>query len=246
MTRTLEICVDSPAGLAAAVEGGADRIELCSALALGGLTPTQGLIHLAARAPIPVMAMIRPRAGGFDWSEDEVLAMEVEIAAVARAGLTGVVIGATRSGPGTVALDLPVMQRLVAAAKGLDLTLHRCIDLIEDSFEAIDQAAELGISRILSSGGALSAVEGIARLQEMTAHAAGRLSIMPGAGISAATLPGLLAALDPSDVHASASQPDPASGAIARFGFQTEGARRTDAATVAGLKRLLDDHKGRP
>ncbi|MCA0938559.1 copper homeostasis protein CutC [Yangia mangrovi] len=246
MTRILEICVDSPSGLAAAIEGGADRIELCAALALGGLTPSPGLISLAARAPIPVMAMIRPRAGGFDWSEEEVGTMEVEIAAVARAGLAGVVIGATRSEAGSVTLDLPVMQRLVAAAKGLDLTLHRCIDLMEDPLEALDQAAALGISRILSSGGAATATEGLARLQGMTAHAGRRLSIMPGAGVSAATLPGLLEVLAPSEVHASASQPDPGTGAIARFGFQPESARRTDAATVAGLKRLLLNHEGRP
>ena len=239
MTRILEICVDSPDGLAAAIEGGADRIELCSALALGGLTPTAGLIDLAARAAIPVMAMIRPRAGGFDWSEDEVAAMEVEIAAIARAGLAGVVIGATRSEAGSVTLDLPVMRRLARAARGLDITLHRCIDLVEDPLTAIDQAADLGVSRILSSGGAASATEGLARLRQMTAHAAGRVTIMPGAGISAATLPALIDALDPAEVHASASQPDPGTGAIARFGFQPEGARRTDAATVAGLKRLL-------
>ncbi|SDF96545.1 copper homeostasis protein CutC [Alloyangia pacifica] len=239
MTRILEICVDSPDGLAAAIEGGADRIELCSALALGGLTPTAGLIALAARAPVPVMAMIRPRAGGFDWNADEVTAMEVEIAAVARAGLAGVVIGATRSEPGGVTLDLAVMRRLVSTARGLDITLHRCIDLMEDPLTAIDQAADLGASRILSSGGAASATEGLARLRQMTAHAAGRIAIMPGAGVSAATLPALIEALDPAEVHASASHPDPGTGAIARFGFQPEGARRTDAATVAGLKRLL-------
>ncbi len=239
MTRILEICVDSPDGLAAAIEGGADRIELCSALALGGLTPTAGLIDLAARVAIPVMAMIRPRAGDFDWNEDEVAAMEVEIAAIARAGLAGVVIGATRSEAGSVTLDLTVMRRLARAARGLDITLHRCIDLMEDPLTAIDQAADLGVSRILSSGGAASATEGLARLRQMTAHAAGRVTIMPGAGVSAATLPALIDALDPAEVHASASQPDPGTGAIARFGFQPEGARRTDAATVAGLKRLL-------
>ncbi|WP_226623633.1 copper homeostasis protein CutC [Alloyangia pacifica] len=246
MSRILEICVDSPAGLAAAIAGGADRIELCSALALGGLTPTPGLIARAAGAPVPVMAMIRPRAGGFDWSEEEVAAMEVEIAAVARAGLAGVVIGATRSEAGDVTLDLPVMQRLVAAAEGLDITLHRCIDLMDDPLKAIDQAAALGIARILSSGGAASAAEGTARLQQMAAHAGGRLGIMPGAGVSASTLPGLLDALDPSEVHASASVQDPGTGAIARFGFQPAGARRTDAATVADLKRLLERHEGRP
>lgn len=236
----LEICIDTPAGLAAAVTGGADRVELCSALALGGLTPTPGLIALAARAPLPVMAMIRPRAGGFDWSATEVEAMEAEIAAISAAGLAGVVLGATRTAPdGTVTLDLPVMERLMQAARGLDVTLHRCIDLMQDPLTAIDQSAALGVSRILSSGGAATAPEGADRLAAMMAHAGDRITIMPGAGVSAATLPGLLARLAPAEVHASASLPDPATGAIAAFGFQPPGAKRTDAATVAALKGLL-------
>ncbi|MEI4472246.1 copper homeostasis protein CutC [Frigidibacter sp. MR17.24] len=238
--RRLEICVDSPGGLAAAIAGGADRIELCSALALGGLTPSAGLIALARRSPVPVMAMIRPRAGDFAWRGDEVAAMEAEIAAVAAAGLAGVVIGATRD----AALDPDVLRRLVAAARGLDVTLHRCIDLLPDPLAAIDLAAGLGIARILSSGGAASASEGIARLRAMRDHAGGRIAIMPGAGISAATLPGLLAALDPDEVHASASVPDPGTGAVAAFGFQPPGARRTDAASVAALKRLLTARAG--
>lgn len=236
----LEICVDNPAGLAAAIDGGADRIELCSALALGGLTPSQGLIALASRAPLPVMAMIRPRAGGFDWSEDEVQAMEVEIAAIARAGLAGVVLGATRSdAAGGLTLDLPVMRRLMRAAKGLDVTLHRCIDLMQDPLAAIDQAAELGIARILSSGGAATAAKGVDRLARMMDHAGDRIGIMPGAGVSVASLPDLLTRLAPSEVHASASVPDPGTGAIADFGFQPTGAKRTDAATVAALKKVL-------
>ncbi|MBE9637345.1 copper homeostasis protein CutC [Salipiger mangrovisoli] len=245
MTRILEICIDSPAGLAAALDGGADRIELCAALALGGLTPSQGLIELAARTPVPVLAMIRPRAGGFDWSAEEVGAMEAEIATVLRAGLAGVVIGATRTTAQGVSLDLPVMQRLVTAAKGHDITLHRCIDLMEDPFEAIDQAAALGISRILSSGGAASASAGTDRLRQMMAHAGDRIRIMPGAGVSSASLPDLLDALDPREVHASGSQPDPAAPKLARFGFQPEGARRTDAATVADLRRLLERQDAR-
>lgn len=241
MPRLLEICVDSPEGFAAAIAGGADRIELCSSLALGGLTPSAGLIALAARAPVPVLAMIRPRAGGFDWSGEEVEAMETEIAAVSRAGLAGVVIGATRGDR----LDLAVLDRLIGAAKGLDLTLHRCVDLLPDALSAVDAAAERGISRILSSGGALTALEGITRLHAMQDHAAGRVTIMPGSGVSASTLPALLTGLDPAEVHASASRPAPAGGEIARLGFQPEGAKRTDAATVAGLKRLLTEYDAR-
>ncbi|GGA94177.1 copper homeostasis protein CutC [Allosediminivita pacifica] len=244
MTRTLEICVDSAEGLKVAIAGGADRIELCSALALGGLTPSVGLMSHAARAPVPVLAMIRPRAGGFDWSRDEIAMMEAEIAAAAQAGLAGVVIGATRTtGTGTL-LDAPTLERLAIAAGDMDITLHRCIDVVDDPLAALDLAADLGIRRVLSSGRATSAPEGTARLAEMMRHAASRLTVMPGAGINPVTLPCLLSALDPAEVHASASKPDPGPATLTHLGFHPEGARRTDAATVAELKRILSAQAG--
>lgn len=235
MTRLLEICVDSPAGLSDAIEGGADRIELCSALALGGLTPSAGLVALAAKAPVPVLAMIRPRAGGFDWSDPEITAMEVEIAAMRAAGLAGVVIGATKGSR----LDAVALARLVQAADGMDITLHRCVDLLDDPVEAVSMARDLGIARILSSGGALTALEGIETLTRMMQAAGSDVTILPGSGISVATLPDLLDRLNPSEVHASASVADPATGKVAALGFQPQGAKRTDSATVAVLKRLL-------
>ncbi len=244
MTRILEICVDSAEGLEAAIAGGADRIELCSALALGGLTPSVGLMSQATRAPVPVLAMIRPRAGGFDWRGDEIAMMEAEIAAAAQAGLAGVVIGATRSESNGTTLDAPALERLAIAAGDMDITLHRCIDVVEDPLAALDLAADLGIRRVLSSGGATSAPEGATRLAEMMRHAAGRLTVMPGAGINPATLPDLLSALDPAEVHASASKPDPGPETLTRLGFQPKGARRTDAATVADLKRILSAQAG--
>ncbi|HCO54934.1 MAG TPA: copper homeostasis protein CutC, partial [Pelagibacterium sp.] len=118
----LEICVDDAAGLAAAISGGADRIELCSSLALGGLTPTPGLMALAATSPIPVYAMIRPRAGDFVFSRDDVATMETDIDAARSAGLSGVVLGATHPDG---RLDTAILERLVTRASGLGLTLHR-------------------------------------------------------------------------------------------------------------------------
>ncbi|MBB95441.1 MAG: copper homeostasis protein CutC [Rhodobacteraceae bacterium] len=233
--RLLEICVDSLPGLEAAVTGGADRIELCSALALGGLSPSVGMMRAAAGCGVPVLAMIRPRSGGFQWSGPELAAMETEIAAVADAGLAGVVIGALE-GP---RLDMPAMRRLMRAAHGLDVTLHRCVDLVDDPLTAVDQAAELGLSRILTSGGALRALDGVERLRAMQDHAGQRCAIMPGSGITPATLPGLLAALDPSEVHASASVDVPSDPILHDMGFQHGAARVTDAATVARMKALL-------
>lgn len=235
MRRGLEICVDDAAGIAAAVAGGADRIEVCSALALGGLTPSAGLMALAAEAPIPAFAMIRPRAGGFDWGAEDRRAMEFEVAAAANACLSGVVIGATHDGR----LDVPLLRRLIRVARGLEVTLHRCVDLLDDPLRAVDEAADLGITRILTSGGAARAVEGLDRLKAMQDHADGRLSIMPGAGVTVEVLPQILSTLDPSEVHASGSVPDPAQGALAAFGFQPPGAKRTDVDTVRRLRAAL-------
>lgn len=177
----LEICVDDAAGIAAAAEGGACRVELCAALALGGLTPSAGLIALAARSPLPALAMIRPRAGDFVWSEAEREAMRAEIAAVRAAGLAGVVIGASLPDG---RLDAETLTELVAAAEGLDITLHRAIDLTPDPVEAMHLVRDLGIRRVLSSGGARKAELGLARLAVM-AKAAPEVSVMPGGGVSA-------------------------------------------------------------
>lgn len=240
MRRRLEICVDDFAGIDAAVEGGADRIELCSALALGGLTPSAGLMSAAAASGLPVMAMIRPRAGGFDWTAEECAAMEAEIAATRDAGLTGVVIGATRGSGRDRALDLDTLARLVRAAEGMQITLHRCIDILGDPLAAVDQAADLGIGRILTSGAAPKAMQGLDMLLQMRQRAAGRLIVMPGGGVTPEILSDILAAVEPAEVHASASVPQPEEPDLAALGFQPPGARRTHAATVARLKALLD------
>ncbi len=149
MGVTLEVCVDTAEGLDQAIRGGADRVELCSALALGGLTPSPGLMRLAARRGA-VMAMVRPRAGGFVPGPDEMAQMEADIAAARAAGLAGVVFGASLPDG---RLDLAAMARLVAAAQGMEVVLHRAFDLCPDPDAALEQAVALGVTRILTSGG---------------------------------------------------------------------------------------------
>ena len=232
----LEVCVDDAAGIAAAAEGGADRIELCAALGLGGLTPSAGLIEIARQGPLPAMAMIRPRAGDFVWSRDEADAQLVEIAAIRAAGLAGVVIGASRADG---SLDSDVLHELVQAAKGLDITLHRAIDLTPDIDDAMRICADLGIHRVLSSGGARTALDGMPRLQQMEAHG---VTVMPGGAVNAANAAQFAQALDLSEIHAScsAAAPTPPNPAVNAFGFQPEHARATDARKVAALRRALD------
>ena len=233
----LDICVDDPAGLEAAQAGGADRIELCAALALGGLTPSAGLMAAAAACGLPVMAMIRPRAGDFVWSPEERAALLAEIAAARAAGLAGVVIGASLPDG---RLDMEVLAEQVAAAQGLDITLHRAIDLTPDPAEAMRQVFSLGIGRVLSSGGARTAQEGMARLRAM-AEAAPDVVVMPGGGISAANAADF-AGLSLREIHASCSRPlpAPALAQVAEFGFLPPGARATDAGLVRALRDLLD------
>ncbi|HEX9857064.1 MAG TPA: copper homeostasis protein CutC [Paracoccaceae bacterium] len=232
----LEVCVDSAAGLAEAVAGEADRIELCSALELGGLTPSAGLMRLAAGAGLPVYAMIRPRPGGFVFSADDLAVMEADIDAARAAGLAGAVLGASLADG---RLDRAMLKRLVNRAAGLGLTLHRAFDLVPDVAEAVEAAVDLGFQRILTSGGAVQALAGIAVLERCFALAAGRIGIMPGAGITAENVGLLRARLPLREVHASCSAPLAAGGRALELGFQTAGQKQTRAGRVRALKAVL-------
>ena len=234
----LELCVDNADGLAAAIEGGADRIELCSALELGGLTPSYGLMKLAARAPLPVHCMIRPRSGGFSYGEADLAQMLHDIDMARDLGLAGVVFGAlTDEG----ALDSHVLQRLSRHAAGLDLTLHRAFDCCGPDFDrAVDTAIELGFDRVLTSGGENTALEGLAALERIFAKAGTRITIMPGSGVSADNVSTIATRLPVREIHASCSTAFPVSAAAEnRLGFATEHARQTDAVKVRALKAAL-------
>lgn len=236
---TLEVCVDNLHGLEAAIAGGADRIELCAALDVGGLTPTAGLQRAAARGPVPVYAMVRPRAGDFCYDAAEIELMLDEIDAVAAAGLQGVVLGASRADG---SLDQRALERLLARARalGLGATLHRAIDLCPDLAQATRLAVDLGFERILTSGGAVNVMAGLAGLQRCFEAAAGRIAIMPGAGVSAENAAALLARLPLRELHASCSMPLPAGAApLLAFGFESGGRRQTSRAKVAALKAAL-------
>jgi copper homeostasis protein len=236
---TLEVCVDNVHGLAAALAGGGDRIELCSALDIGGLTPSAGLLRAASGSPVPVVAMIRPRGGDFCFDDLETRLMLDEIDAVAAAGLQGVVIGASMPDG---RLDQHTLERLIkrAADHGLRCTLHRAIDLCPDLAHATRLAIDLGFERILTSGGAHSAPDGLASLARCFDAGAGRIAIMPGAGINADNVHLLRAALPLTDVHASCSEPVPkASPQVLAFGFDGGNRRQTSRAKVAALKAKL-------
>ena len=233
----LEICVDDADGLAAAIEGGADRVELCSVLELGGLTPMPGLMGLAAQVPVPVRAMIRPRGGDFVFGPRDLDAMLGDIEAARQAGLEGVVLGASLPDG---RLDMAMLERLVDEAGEMPKTLHRAFDLVPDLGEAIEQAVALGFDTILTSGRARTAPEGIADLALAHQLADGRVTIMAGSGVTAETAPAILAAAPLAALHGACGEPVPADSAPAqRLGFVSPTRRKTSRDRVAALKAVI-------
>lgn len=233
----LEVCVDTASGLDAALAGGADRIELCSALEMGGLTPSPGLLALAAARGAKARAMIRPRAGDFVFTRADAEMMRAEIDAVRQAGIEGVVLGANLPDG---RLDIALLRELVEASQGLKRTLHRAFDLVPDLDEAVDQAVALGFDTILTSGRAPTAVEGLDDIVRAHERAAGRLVVMAGAGVSVETVDAILARARLGAVHGSCSRPaEEDTAPAARLGFVSALRRKTDEAKVRTLKSRL-------
>mgnify|MGYP001585125036 FL=1 len=201
-TRKLEVCVDSFAGLMAARKGGADRIELCSSLTEGGLTPSAGLMQAAAQIGIPCHVMIRPRNGDFNYDRHDIEIMAHDISNVHLYNLNGVVFG-IEDGSGN--LDTTALGYLMDEAKGLNTTLHRVVDVIADRMRAVDVAVKLGFDRILTSGGAQNADFGTAEIAKMVQHAGEAIIIMPGGGITPRNVAQISRATGTNEFHASCS-----------------------------------------
>ncbi len=234
MSVLLEVCVDSSEGLAAAINGGADRVELCSALELGGLTPTPGLIRQATVSPIPIYAMVRPRPGSFVFSEADIDAMLREIDVVHGAGLAGIVLGANLADG---QLDHTTLERLMRQCDGLGVTLHRAFDLVPDIAEAVDIAVDLGFERILTSGRSLTALAGIDDLERTFEISNGRIKVMPGSGINISNASALLDRVPFGEIHSScAAIMAPVSEAARRLGFETASQKQTSMDLVKALK----------
>ena len=237
MNALLEICVDDAASIDAAVAGGADRLELCASLELGGLTPSAALVERAVATGCPVHMMIRPVSGDFVLDGAAITLMREEIRLGAWCGVAGMVLGATRPEGG---LDYDALARLREAARDVQLVLHRAIDLVADPVEAVRRVAALGYDMVLSSGGALRAVDGATTLAAMVEAAGNRLSIVAGSGVTADNVAWLLDHTGVREVHASASSPGPAPHPDAiGFGFARGPRNRTDPGCVRALREAI-------
>jgi copper homeostasis protein len=199
----LEISVESVEAAAAAARGGADRIELCSNLSVGGLTPKVTLLRaLRQQIQIPIFVMIRPRAGDFVYSSTEFARMKESIAAARDAGASGLVFGILKPNR---TVDIDRTRELVELAKPLPVTFHRAFDACPDLSQALEDVVCSGAARILTSGGAATAPEGVTKIGGLVAAAGERFTIVPGAGINAGNILQLAAATLAQEFHSGLS-----------------------------------------
>ncbi|OEE59835.1 copper homeostasis protein CutC [Enterovibrio norvegicus] len=201
MSVLIEVCIDSLESLPIAQRAGAGRIELCSSLATGGLTASAGYMKHAARiATVPVYGIIRPREGDFLYSSDDVDIMLEDIHTAKLAGLNGVVIGALGADG---KIDEVAVKAMINAASGMGITFHRAIDHCSAPFEALEFLMAHGVERVLTSGLAKRADEGINTLKDMVKLTQGRLSIMPGAGVSPENAKRIIVETGATEIHLS-------------------------------------------
>jgi len=195
----VEACVESVEAAVAAESGGAGRIELCDNLVEGGTTPSIGTVTLARDClRIPIHVIIRPRGGDFLYTPREVETMQRDVVAARQAGVAGVVIGALLP-EGTI--DQETTRALIERARPLSVTFHRAFDLTRDPREALETLVGLGVDRVLTSGQAPTAPEGEALIAALVRQAAGRIGVLPGAGIRADNAAGFVAATGVTEIH---------------------------------------------
>ncbi len=202
----VEISVESPDAAVRAVDAGADRLELASALTLGGVTPSAGLLEqVLAAVQVPVTVLVRPRPGDFLLSPAEHAVLLADVRRAVAAGAHGVAVGMlTPDGD----VDAARLEEALAAAEGREVTFHRAFDAARDADAALDALADRGVARVLTAGGAASAAQGLEGLRRSVARAAGRLRVVAAGGVRAADLPALHGA-GVRDVHASAARAVP-------------------------------------
>lgn len=200
--RTLEIACFNLESAAIAQTAGADRIELCDNYAEGGTTPSYGLLKQARKLlHIPIYVMIRPRGGDFVYSPDEWAAMLEDVKQCKQLGMDGIVFGALNSDS---TIDEARCAEFMALAKPLPVTFHKAFDVIIDQSTALQQLIALGISRVLTSGGAATALEGAAQIAQLQQQAADKITIIAGGGLRADNVQQIIQQTWVTEVHSAA------------------------------------------
>lgn len=204
-----EICVQTVAGVQAAVEAGAQRIELCSDLDVGGVTPGRAAVEHAvevAESRLRVHVLVRCRPGDFSYDGAELERMAEDVAMVVGAGADGIVVGALTPDRH---VDQEALKRMTAGRGHASVTFHRAFDEVSDRQGALETLVALGVERVLTSGGAPSALAGASELRQLIQSAAERIVVLPGGGITETTVGALVRATGAGELHFSASQPSP-------------------------------------
>lgn len=237
----LEICASSYQSAVNAEKAGAARIELCTALEVGGLTPSYGLIKkVTEKLTIPVFVLIRPRSGHFCYTADELELMLENIKMCEEMGCAGIVSGVLNR---DLTIDQPQTRRLIEAAGSLPFTFHRAFDWVPEPYEALETLIEMGVRRILTSGQANAALSGMEVLKNLKTKASNRLLILPGGGINADNALQFRSA-GFTEIHASATRVDivPYVGKIPmnstrHFGENLE--VHSDLAKIAAIQKAI-------
>lgn len=240
----IEVCVDSMESVREAVRGGADRLELCANLIIGGTTPSSCLIREASKLGVPVNVLIRPRFGDFLFTEDEKREQLESISQLKALGAHGAVVGALLPDG---SLDTEFLNACREAAQGLHLTLHRAFDVCADAHETLEQIIQIGFDTILTSGQQATAMQGAGLIADLVKQAGERIMIMPGSGVNAANIAQLRMQTGARAFHLSAKRTAESGMAFRRGGvpmgltLMSEFERFvTDAGAVAAARAALE------
>ena len=241
----LEICTASAEDCAAAEQSGADRVELNCALMLGGLTPSLGALREARAAiRIPLITMIRPRAGGFCYSASEFKIMQRDVEAALAEGADGIAFGILDQHG---AIDLERCAQVVKLTAGRQAVFHRAFDVVPDPLAALDKLIDLGVTRVMTSGQETSAYNGAANIAHYLSHSAGRIEVLPAGGINRFTVADVVSRTGCDQIHASLSSASKDRSVAARpqvaFGGMLKPPEDefsvTDRTAVANLRQAL-------
>ena len=233
----LEICVESVDHAIAAARGGADRIELCSDLSSGGITPSAGLMQTARRhVSVPIHILIRPRAGDFCYSDHELETMRDDIHAAKQVGADGLVLGILHENN---SVDVERTKRLVEFAHPLPVTFHRAFDLAENRTAALEDVIQTRASRILTSGGEQRATDALLILTHLMQAAKNRILIMPCGGINSANIERVVRTTLAREIHTSVGTSRPRSGSNGRDFSRRMGAVRSSLDAYLFEKKVV-------